>query len=92
MVRLPQLIFHHTRLPPTSRQVPLTHCQRPFGLKTTTRGCHTTSHPAGHSIRRHSERSGLQCGIRTHIIPRPKRGAITKLGEPEKYLGCGAWI
>ena len=29
---------------------------------------------------------GLQCGIRTHIIPRPKRGAITRLGEPEKLL------
>ena len=34
---------------------------------------------------RHTPTSiGLQCGIRTHIIPRPKRGAITRLGEPEK--------
>ena len=53
-----QLVFHHTRLPPTSRRVPLSHCQRPFGLKTTTRTCHCTSHPAGHSIRRHPKRLG----------------------------------
>jgi len=33
----------------------------------------------------HGEFLGLQCGIRTHIIPRPKRGAITRLGEPENY-------
>ena len=34
---------------------------------------------------RHTPTSiGLQCGIRTHIIPRPKRGAITRLGEPER--------
>ena len=43
--------------PPTPRRVPLSCCQRPFGLKTTTRTCHCTSHPAGHSIRRHPERS-----------------------------------
>ena len=53
-----QLVFHHTRLPPTSRRVPFSHCQRPFGLKTTTRTCHCTSHPAGHSIRRHPKRLG----------------------------------
>ena len=34
----------------------------------------------------HGEFLGLQCGIRTHIIPRPKRGAITRLGEPEIKL------
>ena len=32
----------------------------------------------------HRKFIGLRCGIRTHIIPRPKRGAITRLGEPEK--------
>ena len=32
----------------------------------------------------HRKFIGLQCGIRTHIIPRPKRGAITRLGEPER--------
>ena len=38
----------------------------------------------------HRKLIGLQCGIRTHIIPRPKRGAITRLGEPEiKLIGCG---
>jgi len=46
-----------THLPPASRQEPFSHCQRPFGLKTTTRSCHTTSHPVGHSIQRHPERS-----------------------------------
>ena len=39
-------------LPPASQQGPFSHCQRPFGLKTTTRSCHTTSHPVGHSIQR----------------------------------------
>ena len=41
---------HHTRPPPTSRRVPLSHCQRPFGRKTTTLGYHTTSHRTGHTI------------------------------------------
>ena len=41
---------HHTYLPPASRQEPLSHCQRPFGSKTTTRGYHTTSHRAGRTI------------------------------------------
>ena len=58
--------MHHTRPPPASRQGPFSHCQRPFGLKTTTRSCHTTSHRVGRTIRRHSERSGGECGIRTH--------------------------
>jgi len=49
--------MHHTCLPPASRQGPLSHCQRPLGSKTTTRSCHTTSHRAGHTIRRHPERS-----------------------------------
>ena len=31
--------------------------------------------------------NGLRCGIRTHIFPRPKRGAITRLGESEKLVG-----
>lgn len=53
-----QLVFHHTRLPPTSQRVPLSHCQQSFGLKTTTRTCHCTSHRVGHTIRRHSERLG----------------------------------
>ena len=43
-----------TRFP---KQGPFSHCQRPLGLKTTTRSCHATSHPVGHSIRRHPERS-----------------------------------
>ena len=39
-----------THLPPTSRRVPFSHCQRPFGKKTTTLGYHTTSHRTGHTI------------------------------------------
>ena len=33
--------------PPAHRQIPFSHCQRPFGLKTTTRSYHTTSHRVG---------------------------------------------
>ena len=52
------IVVHHlldfsailTHLPPASRQGPLSHCQRPFGKKTTTLGYHTTSHLAGHNI------------------------------------------
>ena len=57
--------YHHARPPPSPRQVPFSYCQRPFGLKTTTRSCHTTSHPAGHSIRRHPERLGWPTWART---------------------------
>ena len=42
--------YHHARPPPSPRRVPFSHCQRPFGSKTTTRTYHSTSHPAGHSI------------------------------------------
>ena len=42
--------YHHIRPPPSPRQVPFSHCQRPFGLKTTTRAYHSTSHLAGHNI------------------------------------------
>ena len=55
--------YHHARPPPSPRQVPFSYCQRPFGLKTTTRSCHTTSHPAGHSIQRHLERLVAGGGI-----------------------------
>ena len=53
-------------LHPLPDQKEFSQCQRPLGSKTTTRSCHTTSHPAGHSIRRHPERSGGDGEIRTH--------------------------
>jgi hypothetical protein len=39
-----------------------------LGLKTTTRSCHTTSHRAGHTIRRHSERSGGDTAIKPQLL------------------------
>jgi hypothetical protein len=47
-----------THASPAPRRGPLSHCQRQFGWTGTTRGCYTTSHPPGRSIRCYTERSG----------------------------------